>query len=78
MNLQTKHYAVIGAMLIALGTQLAGLEHGWADATSPAFIGGLLMQIGTTVAALFVGAPQKPYDPATSPDRRDPLSGDGK
>lgn len=58
-NLTTKHYAVLAAMLISLGTQLSGLEHGWADATSPAFIGGLLMQIGTTIAALFVGAPEK-------------------
>ena len=64
---QTKHYAVLAAMLVALGTQLGGLEHGWTDATSPAFVGGLLMQIGTTLAALFVGAPHKPY---TGEERR--------
>lgn len=74
MNLTTKHYVVLGAMLIAIGTQLSGLEHGWTDATAPAFIGGLLMQIGTTIGALFVGAPQKPYEPGTSVDRRDPLT----
>ena len=62
MNLQPKHYAVLAAMFVAFGTQLGGLEHGWTDATSPAFIGGLLMQIGTTLAALFVGAPHKPWD----------------
>lgn len=73
MNLQTKHYVVFAAMLVALGTQLGGLEHGWADAATPSFIGGLLMQIGTTIAALFVGAPQKVYVPGESKDRRDLL-----
>lgn len=61
-NLTTKHYMVIAAMLASIGTQLSGLEHGWQDATSPAFIGGLLLSLGTTVAAIFVGAPQKPWN----------------
>lgn len=61
-HFETKHWIVIGAMFVALGTQLGSLEHGWADATSPAFIGGLIIQVGTTIAALFVGAPTKPYD----------------
>jgi hypothetical protein len=68
-HLETKHWVIIGAMLVAIGTQLGGLEHGWVDAKSPAFISGLLIQIGTTIAALFVGAPQKPYDGV---DRRVP------
>ena len=69
LNLQAKHYAVIAAMIVAVGTQLAGLEHGWIDAQTPAFIGGVLIQIGTTLAAMFVGAPQKPYD---GTERRQP------
>lgn len=56
--LEAKHYAVIAAMLIGIGTQLAGAQHGWADVASPAFIGGMIVQIGTTVAAIFVGAPR--------------------
>lgn len=70
MKLETKHWAVIAAMLIAVGTQIGGMEHGWRDALSPGFVSGLLIQIGTTLAALFVGAPQKPYDEGTSIDRR--------
>ena len=75
---EAKHYAILGAMIVALGTQLAGVEHGWADVTHPTFIGGVLIQVGTTVAALYVGAPTKPFDPiaaglpATTLDRRNP------
>lgn len=61
-NLETKHWAIVAAMLVAIGTQIGGLEHGWRDALAPGFIGGLIVQIGTTVAAIFVGAPQKPWD----------------
>lgn len=58
-QMQAKHWAVIAAMLVAIGTQVAGMQHGWHDALTPSFIGGLLIQIGTTVAAIFVGAPEK-------------------
>lgn len=58
MNLETKHYAILAAMLVAIGTQVSGMQHGWHDAISPGFVGGLLIQIGTTVAAIFVGAPR--------------------
>jgi hypothetical protein len=57
--LTTKHYVVLAAMLVAIGTQITGMEHGWLDAATPSFIGGLLIQIGTTVAAIYVGAPEK-------------------
>lgn len=56
MKFETKHYAVIGGLLIALGTQCAGVGS-WHDMTTPTFVGGCLIQIGTTVAALFVGSP---------------------
>jgi len=59
MKLEAKHYAVLGAFLIAVGTQLAGLEHGWHDAATPAFVGGLLIQAGTTVAAVFIRSPSQ-------------------
>lgn len=70
MNFQTKHWIIVAALLVAIGTQIGGMEHGWHDAMAPGFVGGLLIQIGTTLAALFVGAPQKPYDGSTMPDRR--------
>jgi hypothetical protein len=69
MNFEPKHWALIGAMLVALGTQLAGVKHGWADVADPIFIGGVFLQIGTTITALYVGAPKKPYDGV---DRRSP------
>lgn len=59
-KLETKHFAVIAAMLVGIGTQLAGAQHGWTDVMSPAFIGGMIVQMGTTVAAIFVGAPRDP------------------
>ena len=44
-------------MLIGIGTQLAGLTS-WGAAATPAFLGGLLISVGTTLAAIFVGAPK--------------------
>lgn len=61
-TLHTKHYALIGGLLIAIGLQLSGVQHGWRDVASPGFIGGLIVQIGTTLAAIFTGAPQKPWN----------------
>lgn len=70
MKFETKHWAVIAGMLIAVGTQIGGLEHGWHDALSPGFIGGLAIQLGTVLTAIYVGAPQKPYTEGKSIDRR--------
>lgn len=58
MQLEAKHYLVLAALCSAVSVQLAGLEHGWKDAMTPAFIGGMLAQIATTVTALFVGPPK--------------------
>lgn len=58
-SLQGKHWAILAAMLVSIGTQLTGLEHGWNDASTPIFIGGLLVQLGTTFAAIFVGSPSE-------------------
>ena len=56
----------LAGFVVALGTQLASLEHGWADATSTTFVGALLGQVGSLLIAVF-GAKQMPPDP------RDPL-----
>ena len=61
-NLEPKHFAVIAAMLVALGTQLGGMQHGWKDAITPGFVSGILIQIGTTIGAIYVGAPKQPWD----------------
>lgn len=49
-------------MLVAIGTQISGLEHGFRDALTPGFIGGLLVLIGTQLTSLFVGAPKQAWD----------------
>lgn len=59
-QIEGKHYLVLFSLLAALGTQVMGMPN-WSAAFTPMFIGGLLLQVGTTLAALFVGAPQKPY-----------------
>lgn len=73
LNLQTKHYLLLGAMLVAIGTQISGLPS-WQAATSPLFLGGMIIQVGLTFGSLFVEKPQKQYTPGTSVDRRDPYA----
>lgn len=55
--MEPKHYAIIGAMLIAIGTQLSGMVHGWHDAMTPTFVGGLIIQVGTTLTAMLLKEP---------------------
>lgn len=52
-----KHFALLGAFLVALGAQLAGLEHGWRDAVTPGFVGGALGQLGLLVTAMYAERP---------------------
>jgi hypothetical protein len=53
---ETKHTVVLAALLVTTGTQVATLPD-WTPASRPQFIGQLLLQIGTTLGALFVGSP---------------------
>ena len=46
MSLTVKHKAVIGGEVVALGLMLGGLAHGWHDALTPMFVGGLLVRWG--------------------------------
>lgn len=64
----TKHWLVLAGMLVSLGAQLGGVEHGWTDVFTPGFIGGVIGMIGTTLAALFMDAPR---DPDTRERRED-------
>lgn len=68
-NWTTKHFAILAALLVAVGTQLGGLQHGWADAVTPGFVGGLILQIGTTLAALFTDAPRDPEAKSRASDK---------
>lgn len=69
MKLQTKHYIIIAGALIALGMQISGLEHGWRDAMTPGFIGGLVVQIGKDILNLLTDAPRDPERRTRADDR---------
>lgn len=56
MNFQAKHWAVMGALLASLATQLGGV-HNWQETLTPGFVSGLIGMIATTLTALFVGRP---------------------
>jgi hypothetical protein len=58
---KAKHWAVLVALLTALATQLSALDHGWHEAVTPQFLSGLMLQIATTLAALFTGPPRKQF-----------------
>ena len=60
LQMEPKHWAILGGFIIALGMQLQGVQHGWTDVVSPVFIGGVLVQAGTVIAALLVGSPMQP------------------
>lgn len=54
-----KYWMLLAGMLVALGAQITGLEHGWHDAVTPMFIGGILGQFGVLVASVFVDPPER-------------------
>lgn len=56
-GLEPKHYMLLSGFIGALAIQIGGLQHGWHDAVSPAFVAGLLLQISTMLGALYAGAP---------------------
>lgn len=57
MNLTGKHWAILGAMLGAVALQMSALKT-WADASSPAFVAGILLQVGATLKALYTDKPE--------------------
>ena len=69
-RLEPKHWAVLGTFIVSLAAMVAGLDH-WGDATHPAFVAGVLGQLGALVSAIFVGAPVNPnLSPNNNPARR--------
>ena len=58
-KLERKHWVVLAAFLTALATQFSSIEHGWIEAMTPRFVGGVLLQIATVLTALYVGPPRK-------------------
>jgi hypothetical protein len=57
MHLEPKHWLIIAGLISGTATQLATAQHGWADTLTPGFIAGLLVQVATTISAIFIGKP---------------------
>lgn len=72
MNWKMQHFAILAGLLVAIGTQLGTLEHGFQDALTPGFISGLLVQIGVTVGAMLTGSPigRKEWSPMEREEHR--------
>lgn len=56
--MQTKHYLILLTLIGAIGAQITGLDHGWRDAITPAFVGPTLVLVASNLAALFTDAPR--------------------
>jgi hypothetical protein len=55
--MEGKHWTLLAMILGGLGTALAGLTHGWIDATTPTFWGGLLVMASGAILAVFTAKP---------------------
>ncbi len=58
-HLEPKHWALIAAYLVSLGTVIGGFDH-WGDLGKPQVVSGLVMQFATMLGAIFAGAPPNP------------------
>lgn len=67
MRLSPQHFVSIGLLLSGVAGMFAAL-HNWQEATSPAFIGGLLALIGSTLTGMFS------RNPNTTPGKSLPKS----
>lgn len=50
-NLTASHFATLGLLLIAIATQISGLKD-WHDATSPTFVAGTLIALGSVLKGI--------------------------
>lgn len=57
--LQARHIVVIAGFLTATGAMMASLP-GWEHLKSPLFVGGVLAQLGTALAGLYLKPPTTP------------------
>jgi hypothetical protein len=55
-----KHWAIVGGMLVAIATQLSGVQH-WHEVLTPLFVSGVTMQVGVVLVSIYTDkAEQKP------------------
>ena len=59
-RLEAKHWGLIASFLASTATVIAGFDH-WGDATKPAVVAGIIMQLATLIGAVFAGAPANPH-----------------
>jgi hypothetical protein len=52
-----KHYAALVGLFGAMGMQLAGVHAGWHEVLTPLFVGGLLVQVSSTIGAMLTDSP---------------------
>ena len=64
------HWLAIGLVLSGIATQIQGL-HSWGEVTSPAFVSGLILNIGGVITSMFTR--QLGRDP-TQRERQDDAS----
>jgi hypothetical protein len=57
MNLGPKHWAIIAGLITGVIAQLLTVQHSCSGIVTPGLAAGLLIQIASTLAAIFVGAP---------------------
>jgi len=57
MRFEPKHWLIVAGLVSGVATQLATAQHGWSDTLTTGFVAGLLLQVGSTITAIFVGAP---------------------
>lgn len=56
MGWNKTHTAVVGGIVVAIGTMVQSLPT-WSAALQPAFVGGAAIAIGTVIAAIYVERP---------------------
>jgi hypothetical protein len=62
------HWMILGGFLTGLGSQISALST-WDDATTPAFVGGVFIQLASVLLAIKTRSPGTP----PSPDPTDPV-----
>jgi hypothetical protein len=58
MNMQFKHFALLGACLVSIGT-MGSSFHDWAELMKPGFVFGALGMIGANITAMYTERPNE-------------------
>lgn len=61
----------LAMFLSGIGTQLAGVEHGWVDVVTPTFVSGFIIQISGFIITVWGGYEYQPKRDETERTRKD-------